>query len=260
MRTLIGDCNLWKNKKIRPSGFGAVKASRQVILLGTFICWTVFPAPAQQSESLRASQIAGAYGKLPIGFEPNLGQTDARVNFLERVSGYLLLLTPTGAALSLSGAERIGIKLVRGNPTARGEGLEALPGKSNYLIGNDRAKWRTNVANYARVRYRNVYPGVDMVYYGSQRQLEYDLVVAPGVDPNVIQLAFSGVQSLRIAPDGDLILRVPHGEVRQHKPVIYQGADGIRQTVDGRYVRTGSRSIGFAMGKYDARRPLVIDP
>src|SRR5258708_25830178 len=153
MRTLIGDCNVGTDKRKRPSGSGAAKASRRFILIWTFICWTVSPAAAQQFESLRASQIAVAYGKLPISFEPNLGQTDARVNFLAHASGYRLLLKPTSATLSLSGAEKrspskMTIKLVGGNPTARGEGLEALPGKSNYLIGNDRSQWRTNVANY----------------------------------------------------------------------------------------------------------------
>src|SRR5258708_31636013 len=106
MRTLIGDCNVGTDKRKRPSGSGGAKASRQFIFIWTFICWTDSPEAAQQSESLRASQIAVAYGKLPISFEPNLGQTDARVNFLAHASGYLLLLKPTGATLSLSGAEK----------------------------------------------------------------------------------------------------------------------------------------------------------
>jgi uncharacterized protein (TIGR03437 family) len=202
-----------------------------------------------------------AYSKLPITFEPNLGQADAHVDFLARGSGYTLFLTPRGGTLYLSGtAETMNIKLVGSNPAAHPEPLDALPGKSNYLIGNDRAKWHTNIANYARVKYRNVYRGVDMVYYGNQRQLEYDLVVGPGADPSVIQIAFAGVQSMRIAPDGDLLLRVPGGEVRQHKPVIYQQTNGIRQTVEGRYIRKGNRSVGFQLAKYDAAKPLVIDP
>ncbi|MDP8981610.1 MAG: SBBP repeat-containing protein [Acidobacteriota bacterium] len=226
---------------------------------------TFSSADAQQSADLRTTQLAGAYGKLPMSFEPNLGQTDAGVNFLARGNGYMLLLAPTGATLSLSGPKKTSssqmtIELVRGNPAAQVEGLEALPGKSNYLIGNDRAKWRTNVANYAKVRYRDVYPGVDMIYYGNQRQLEYDLVVAPRADPGIIQIAFTGSRGMRIGPEGDLLLRVPDGEVRQHKPVVYQESDGTRQAVEGQYVRTGNRSVGFKLGKYDASRPLVIDP
>jgi uncharacterized protein (TIGR03437 family) len=240
-----------KNARKRYSAFGAAKANRDVVLLWAFVFLTISGADAQ---------MARAYGNLPMSFEPNVGQTDARVNFLARGSGYLLLLTPSTGTLCLSGTAKMTMQLVRGNPTAQAEGLDALPGKSNYLLGNDRAQWRTNVANYAKVRYRDVYPGVDMVYYGNQQQLEYDLVVGPGADPHVIQLAFSGVQSMRIAPDGDLLLRVPGGEVRQHKPVLYQEADGIRQAVAGRYVRKGSRSIGFELGEYDTSRPLVIDP
>jgi uncharacterized protein (TIGR03437 family) len=254
-----------KYARERFSRLGAAKAIRHVILLATFICCAVSPASAQQAEPLRASQIAVAYGKLPISFEPNLGQTDSHVNFLAHGSGYMLHLTPSGATLSLSGAQqtnpsKMKINLVGGNPTAQAEGLEALPGRSNYLLGNDRAKWRTNVANYAKVKYRGVYRGVDMVYYGNQRQLEYDLVVGAGADPSVIQLAFSGVQSMRIGPEGDLLLRVPGGEVRQHKPAVYQQANGIREIVEGRYVRKGNRGIGFQLGKYDPSRPLVIDP
>ncbi|HEY6392213.1 MAG TPA: SBBP repeat-containing protein [Bryobacteraceae bacterium] len=203
---------------------------------------------------------AHARGNLPMSFEPNVGQADARVDFLARGNGYLLLLTPTAGTLCLSGPSKMSIKLAGSNPAAQAEGLQPLPGKSNYLIGNDRAQWRTNVANYAKVRYRNVYAGVDMIYYGNQRHLEYDLVVAPGVDPRVIQLAFSGIQSMRITPDGDLLLRVPGGEVRQHKPVVYQETRGARQSVEGNYLRQGNRTIGFKLGKYDSGRPLIIDP
>jgi uncharacterized protein (TIGR03437 family) len=235
--------------------FSAAKTRRYVILLLAFIL-TVSSADAQAK-----TQIAKAYSKLPLSFEPNVGQTDPRVNFLARGRGYTLLLTPTGATLSLSlRPSKMTIHLVRSNRAALPEGLDALPGKSNYLLGNNRANWRTNVANYAKVEYRDVYRGVDMVYYGNQAQLEYDFVVSPGADPGVIQLAFTGIQGMRTGPDGDLFLRVPGGEVRQNKPVIYQEADGIRRSVEGRYVRMGNRRIGFQLGKYDVGRPLVIDP
>jgi len=194
-----------------------------------------------------------------MSFEPNVGQTDSRVNFLAHSDGYALFLTPTGGVLSF-GASRMSITLIGANASAHAEGMEPLPGKTNYLMGNDPAKWRTNIANFARVRYREVYPGVDMVYYGNQQQLEYDLVVAPGADPRAIQLAFTGIQSMRIASNGDLILGVAGGEISQHKPVMYQEADGIRRPVEGRYVRKGNRRIGFEVSNYDVRRPLVIDP
>jgi uncharacterized protein (TIGR03437 family) len=200
-----------------------------------------------------------------MSFEPYGGLTDSQVNYIARGRGYVLLLTPSGGTVSLNaggqtGSSKMAIKLIGGNLAAKAEGLDTLPGKSNYLLGNDPAKWRTNVANVARVRYSEVYPGVDMIYYGNQQQIEYDLVLRPGADPHVIQLGFSGVQSMRIAPEGDLLLGVAGGEVRQHKPVIYQEADGIRQPVEGRYIRKGSWRIGFEVGTYDVARRLVIDP
>ena len=232
--------------------FRALGQPRAQLALTLFLA--IIPAAIAQS------QIEQAYSRLPMSFEPN-----GNGNYLAHGNGYLLLLSPSGGTLCLSGKDKASsstmtIKVIEGNPTAQAEGLEALPGKSNYLLGNDRNKWRTNVANYAKVRYRGVYPGVDMVYYGNQRQLEYDLVVGAGADPGVIQLAFDGVQSMRIGPEGDLILRVSDGEVRQHKPVVYQESDGSRQAVEGRYVRRGNRSIGFLLGKYDVAKPLVIDP
>jgi hypothetical protein len=226
---------------------------------------TISPAIAQQTLARGQAQIAGAYGRLPMSFEPDSDLTDSHENYLARGSGYALLLTPIGGTLSLNAAgktsaSKMTVKLIGGNPGAKAEGLEALPGRSNYLIGNDPSKWRINVANYAKVKYREVYPGVDMVYYGNQQQLEYDMVVAPGANPHAIKLGFSGVQTMRIAMDGDLVLGVAGGEVRQHKPVVYQEVAGLRQAVEGRYVRRGGRRIGFELGKYDVNRPLVIDP
>ena len=139
-------------------------------------------------------------------------------------------------------------------------GLEGLPGKSNYFLGNDPDKWRTNVPHYAKVQYKDVYPGVDLVYYGNQRQLEYDLVVRPGTDPGAITLSFEGVERLRIDAQGDLVLETQDGEIRQHKPLVYQEVDGGRQEIAGAYVLSGGRQVGFQVAAYDASRPLIIDP
>lgn len=224
----------------------------------------ILPAFAAQAAPVTETRLAGAYGKLPIGFEANRGQADARVNFLARGRGYTLLLTATQATLGLIGPQAhpaiTTITLIGGNAAAHSEGLEPLPGKTNYLMGNDRAKWRTNVANYAKVQYRDVYPGVDLVYYGNQQQLEYDFIIHPGANPRIVQLAFAGMEKLRLDAAGDLILGVPGAEIRQHKPLVYQEQGGIRQAVEGRYVRIGKRRIGFELGKYDGSRPVVIDP
>ena len=225
-------------------------------------------------------QVVENYGRLPLSFEANQGQTDSQVNFLSRGSGYTLFLTPTEAVLSFPSRDRKGagaspspsgpslpegrtvvrMKLVGANPTPQVEGLEELPGKSNYFLGNDPSQWRTNVPHYAKVQYKDVYPGVDLLYYGNQRQLEYDLVVAPGADPAAIELSFEGVEKLRIDAQGDLLLDTPGGEIRQHKPLIYQEVDGVRREIAGAYVLNGDRQVSFEVAAYDAGEPLIIDP
>ena len=228
-------------------------------------------------------QVVEAYGKLPLSFEANQGQSDSRVDFLSRGSGYTLFLTPAEAVLTLrkpvaahrestrhenAEAEEtpavppavVRMKLVGANPAPRVSGLEELPGRSNYFIGNDPTKWRTDVPHYAKVQYKDVYPGVDLVYYGNQGQLEYDLVVEPGVDPGGIALSFEGVERLRIDAQGDLVLETPDGEIRQHKPLVYQEVDGARREIAGNYVLNGGHQVGFQVAAYDASQPLIIDP
>jgi hypothetical protein len=135
-----------------------------------------------------------------------------------------------------------------------------LPGKSNYFIGNDPAKWRTNIPSYAKVKHKDVYPGVDMIYHGDHQQLEYDFVVAPGANPRNINLTFSGMQNMRIDARGDLILRTASGELSQLKPIVYQETEEAKEYVAGRFLLKGRHELGFEIGEYDAGRPLVIDP
>jgi hypothetical protein len=236
------------------------------------------PAGARARES---------FGRLPLSFEANAGQTDARVKFLARAGGYTLFLTPTEMVMSLrrdevaaaepaaaqlerADAPRPALKsahggvvrmsLVGANAAPEVAGEEELAGRVNYFNGAAAGGRRTGVARYGRVRYKSVYPGVDLVYYGNQRQLEYDFVVAPGGDPRRIELDFRGADRLEIDARGELVLHTPGGAVRQHKPFVYQEADGGRREVAGRYVRRGARRIAFEVGQYDASRPLVIDP
>ena len=152
------------------------------------------------------------------------------------------------------------MKLVGANPSPRVSGLEELPGRSNYFLGNDPSKWRTNVPTYAKVQYKDVYPGVDLVYYGNQRELEYDLIVAPGANPEAIQLAFEGEDELELDGQGDLVLHSDGGQVRLHKPLVYQQVDGVRREIAGAYVLNGGRQVGFQVAAYDASKPLIIDP
>lgn len=173
---------------------------------------------------------------------------------------------PASAQPTMTSALRM--KLVGANPNVHVVGLDELPGKSNYFIGNDPTKWRTNIPNYTQVRYEKVYPGIDLVYYGNQQQLEYDFVIAPGSDPKAIELEIAstgGASPIRLAESGDLVIETGGGEVRFHKPVIYQpevqeSLTSGRQAIDGRYVLLAGDRVGFEVPKYDATRPLVIDP
>ena len=231
--------------------------------------------------------IAAKFSHLPLGFERNQGQTDGQVQFLARGHGYTLFLTGDEAVLELgktgsvpstaaaavksnrSASGLVRMRLVAASAGVKAAGLDELPGKSNYFIGNDRSKWRSSVPNYARVKYQNVYPGIDLVYYGSQGQLEYDFVVAPGADPGAITLEVAGQsfepskeQSLRIDSTGALVTGTGAGEVRFHKPVIYQTGDdtGQRIIIGGHYRLFAGNRVGFEIPAYDKTKTLVIDP
>jgi hypothetical protein len=264
------------------------------------------------------AHLVESYGKLPLSFEINHGQVDPRVDFISRGNGYTLFLTGNEAVLSLRGqASGVGgqetrqnrrspavdrqlvktraagqgsrpadsvlrVRLVAANARAQATGVDELPGKTNYFIGNDPKKWRTNVPTYAKARYRNVYPGIDLVYYGNAAgQLEYDFVVAPGADPKVIELdVWAGVPArgrlqrslLRLEANGDLAVKTSGGEIRFHRPVVYQEQESRRGTgtaypslanrhlLGGHYVLTATNQIQFEIGTYDRSKPLVIDP
>jgi uncharacterized repeat protein (TIGR01451 family) len=212
------------------------------------------------------------YSKLPLRFEANQGQADEQVKFLARGSGYGLFLTSTESVLVLrkSEAARAGeasrrggvlrLKLLGANPRPAIEGREELPGKSHYFIGNDPKKWRTDVPHYARVYYRDVYPGVSLTYYGNQGQIEYDFVVSPDGDPTQIRLGIEGADEVRVDAEGNLVMSLPGGEVVEKAPVIYQEVGGDRKAVEGRFTLRQQGEVGFEVGDYEADRPLVLDP
>jgi uncharacterized repeat protein (TIGR01451 family) len=236
------------------------------------------PAQAVQRTSSRA-----AYATLPLSFESNSGQTDSRVKFLARGSGFNIFLTHEGVTLHLrrpgalasktdagdpaepatatdTAHAVLGLRLAGANPTPPATGLDELPGKSNYVLGHDPRKWRTGVTRYARVSYGDVYPGVDLVFYGNQSQLEYDFLVAPGADASRIQLQLDGADAERVDENGDLIVRVADSEIRQLRPVVYQEWDGRRHFLSGRYVLRGAHQVGFMVSGSRPDQRLVIDP
>ena len=246
-------------------------------------------------EAVTEAPAQAAYGKLPLSFESNNGQTDNQVKFLARGRGYTLFLSGSEAVLSLREGDKettrqgykgtkgirspqsavrnpqstarspqssvLRMKLAGANPNAQAVGLDELPGKSNYFIGNDPKQWRTDIPTYAKAKFAAVYPGVDVIYYGAQgRQLEYDFVVAPQADPKAIKLSFEGANKIKVDKQGNLALRLDGKELRMGKPVVYQEKDGARQEIAGAYKLTPGREVGFEIAAYDATRPLVIDP
>ena len=240
--------------------------------------------PTARSGHQSSLLVNEAIGKLPLSFEANQGQTDPEVRFFSRGNGYSLFLTPTEAVFGLSKPvaddshnqsqsfahttskssaaqpDVLRMELKGANRQSQITGQGQLPGKSNYLIGHDPQKWRSDVARFEKVSYHEVYPGIDLTWYGSQRQLEYDWIVSPGADPGQIRLAFSGISNLRIDDAGDLVLQTSGGELHQHQPVIYQESAGARQPIAGRYIITGQNEVGFEVKDFDVTRPLVIDP
>ncbi|AXC13645.1 Cell surface protein [Acidisarcina polymorpha] len=221
---------------------------------------------------LATAAVAANYGKLPLSFEANQGQTDAQVRFLSRGQGYSLFLTDKAAVLSLAkpsgkspetrSAESavVRMELAGAANGLRVDGAVPLPGKKNYFIGSDPAKWHTNVPTFSKVRYTGVYPGVDLLYYGNQQQLEFDFVVAPNASAKPVKLHFDGAESLKLASNGDLKVSAGDGEIAFHQPVVYQKKDGQRQPVEGKFALLAGNTVGFELGSYDHSRELVIDP
>lgn len=239
--------------------------------------------PGRGTTDLLKDQVAKNLARAPLSFQPNLGQTDSRVRFLSRANGYNLFLTATGAVFDLptasarsadrtsqsfratkSSAEAtrvsIEMELVGAEPGSKFEPQDALPGKVNYFIGKDPEKWQTNVPTYQRISQANVYAGINVSYYGTGEETEYDFVVNPGSDPKMIRLGFKGASNVRVDKAGDLLLQLEGGVLKQRKPVAYQNIDGRRREVTASYIMLKRNEVGFEIGEYDSTRPLVIDP
>jgi len=242
--------------------------------------------PRDQAAGHARRDALGAYGRLPLAFERNDGQVaDGAVLFTAHGAGHALALTAGDALLSLTkprgpaghaghdpraddavtptaplSASVVDVHLLGADPGVTVTGEDALPGTANYLIGTDPRAWRTGIPTYARVAYRGVYPGIDLVYYGTQGRLEYDFVVAPGADPSPIALQIRGARSPRLDKDGNLVLTTPSGDLVEHAPVAYQEIGGQRQDVAASFALSGTDTISFTLGAYDPTRPLVVDP
>ena len=221
-----------------------------------------------------------------LKFIENDVQTTDSVHFISRGSGYELLLMQQDAVLALSPARRLDLSpkrriaffrarhalrrksnpsylrvhLVNSNPETKIAGVDPVPTRTDYFLGQDPTKWRTNVPSFSRVRYKAIYPGVDLVFYGNQRRLEYDFIVAPGGDPKAINLSLEGARNLRLSPRGDLLVGVSGGDVEFRKPVVYQESRGQRREIEAGYKLGSDRRVSFSVGQYDRNAPLIVDP
>ncbi|MGO9084684.1 MAG: SBBP repeat-containing protein [Candidatus Sulfotelmatobacter sp.] len=270
--------------EVRTSYLRALFISALLVVASAFTASSAGQAsPSQKTSPAQKSQIVENFGRLPLSFEANHGQADKSVKFLSRGRGYELYLTGDKAVLTLRspapGAVRVGLQRKRrplaksvefapdvvrmrlAGATGKAEptGEEPLPGTANYFIGNDPARWHTSVPTYAKVRYTGVYPGIDLVYYGNQRQLEYDFVVAPGAEPKSVRLQFSGAKELHLAANGDVVVTTANGALTLRKPLVYQIVDGNRRSIAGDFV-LAKHTVGFRLGSYNHAKVLVIDP
>lgn len=224
------------------------------------------------------SDLTQAYAQLPLSFEPNLGQTNADARFIAHGPGYELFLTPRDVvmlmrapgdtkALSAHSGDRLWLhdfghagggvlrmRMLGANQVSRLVGLGELTGKTNYLIGNQPSKWHTGIPNYRQVSAHGIYPGIDLVYYGTQRQLEYDFVINPAADPHRIRLALQGAQRLQIDPRGDLVATISGGEVRFYAPIAYQKQGDVKKFVDASYKLEDADTVAFNLGEFDPRK------
>ena len=264
---------------------------RRFAALGFAISFAVslfFATPTANSQERSEKEIArnaglkvdGASLSLPMFFEANQGQSDSRVRFLARSNGYTLFVTPTEMVFAegrnsatLQAQAHLGsveshpampallrMKLLNGNPASPVTGAEELPGKVNYLIGRDPSQWHTGVSLFSRVRAEEIYPGVDLIFHGDQKQLEYDFVVAPGADPSKIKFRITGASRMEIDARGDLVLHTPGSDFRVHKPSIYQIIASERRAIEGSFLKKGQQEVSFQIGPYDRTQALVIDP
>ena len=264
---------------VRPLGALLVLFLAAVVLLGSgfrrLAPNDAIHAPASHGAtsarpSLQSKPDARAIlAQLPLIFEPNRGQADPSVKFLARGAGYGLFLNATGAVISMqtphsshtgNNAQFVRMNLVGANRAAAVAGNNLLPGKSNYILGNDPSKWHSGIPQFAGVRYESVYPGIDLVFYGNQGHLEYDFRVAPGADPSQAEMQFDGAAKLELS-GGNLILTGKNdGDLRLQAPQVYQRDGDRRQPVAGRFVLRSANRVGFEIGSYDRSRELIIDP
>ncbi|HXL26349.1 MAG TPA: SBBP repeat-containing protein, partial [Chthoniobacterales bacterium] len=232
-------------------------------------------APATKAPEMSSS----LFSSQPLHFEQNRGQAESPARFLARGVNYNFLISPIEAQLILhktvespvpvsrepdgrpaSPPRTLRMQFIGANPEASLCGHAEMPGKINYLVGNDPSQWRVGIPTYARIHAEELYPGINLVYYGNQQQLEYDLIVSPGADPAAITIHFEGADNVSINQQGELVLKLGPDEIRQPRPSLFQVINGVTQSIPGQYQLRGCDSVIFSVGQYDHHLPLRIDP
>lgn len=222
------------------------------------VCLGLFPS-LMHAGSMDRSNVRLA--TVPMAFEANAGQYRSNIKFAGRMPGGTVSLTSRGATIAGNGGSSppVTITPVGGARSVAIEGLEETEGKSNYFLGRDPSKWIKDVARYSRVRYRNVYSGIDLIFHGTQGKVEYDFAISPGAAPSDIEVEFVGASSLAVQ-GGDLIIMTAGESLIQHAPVLYQESEGVRTKVAGSYTLVGKNRVKFRVGSHDRSQTLIIDP
>lgn len=223
--------------------------------------------PFNPNSNVDTAAVRELYGKLPMAFEKNQGQAESDIDYIARGHGYRVRLKSTEVIVDLmphSGQpaihRAIRMRFVGARPDATVSSIAPLPGKTNYFKGTNASSHHVSIDNYSRVSYSAIYPGIDVVYYGNQQHLEYDLVIAAGAELSQIRIAFDGPDRVDIDQDGNLRLNVGSEMIQFQKPVIYQLIEGKKKIVDGRYIRLAEKEFGFEVASYDKNAPLIVDP
>jgi hypothetical protein len=235
------------------------------LLLCAALAVLVAGAALRQGPTASVAEPAnGTFGELPLAFVPNQGQADPRVRFSAHAGGVSFYFAQNEAVLAFArDGEGLALRLgfVGANPTPKIEGRRARQGTMNYLLGSDSSTWQAGIPTFGEVVYRDLWPGIDMVFRGANGKLKYEFVAQPGADPSAIRLAYRGADGLALSAAGELLIQMPWGTLRDEKPRTFQVVDGRRVAVDSRFaLGETAGAYGFALGAYDPSRPLVIDP
>lgn len=231
-----------------------VQKALRAILFGAALVQAAVP-PSQFPAAA-----AALYRDLPLAFEPNMGQADPSVQFLARGPGYGLFIASNEVNIRRRDGPGMRVRFAGASAAARARGHSRLPGRSNYLTGAGANDWKTGIPRYARVHIEDLYPGIALEFYGNPRNLEFDFVVAPGADPARIRLSYGGVDEIVAAPDGSLILKTAGFDMHQQCPRVFQEIRGVRKEVKASYLHTARHEVTVALGPYDTRAALRIDP